>query len=599
MSRIPQSFLDDLLNRIDIVDVIDARVTLKKTGSNYSACCPFHHEKSPSFTVSPTKQFYHCFGCGAHGTAIRFIMEYERIEFPEAVEQLAASIGLDVPREGGEHVSRDANALLYETLNAAKVAYKQYLKQTPTAIEYLKNRGVNGETAALFEIGYTPEAWDTLFKTANNQTEAIQALLQSGMLIEKENSKNAFYDRFRQRIMFPIRDRRGRTIGFGGRLLVNAENQPKYLNSPETPIFHKGQELFGLYEARSANNKLEQLLVVEGYMDVVMLHQHGINYSVATLGTATTSEHLHLLFRYTDTVVFCFDGDNAGRRAAWRALETSLPLINGSKQVRFLFLPDGEDPDSLVQKETNSVFAQRVFNAQSLPDYLFAHLTEELPLNDAANRARLVEKAKPLLQRIQDGVLKALIVQQLAEKVQLPINTLLNSLGNSLIAPTKPERAARPTEALISTISSPIKPQQPVLVQHQLQMNDVRTAIAVLLAQPTVALQCSESSLEAIQQVQQAGVELLVELIDCVREEPSLSSPALLNRYEDHEHANALYQLALQPLAVHDAETELPGIFMDAINNLVKKAHKQRITELSQRYDQLSDEEKVELQRLS
>ena len=357
MPRIPQQFIEELLGRADIVELIDKRVPLKKQGREFAACCPFHNEKSPSFFVSPVKQFYHCFGCGAHGTALSFLIEYEHMEFPEAVRELASLVGMEMPQlERGEDKT-SVLAPLYEVLDRAARYYREQLKRAPQAIDYLKNRGLTGEIAAEFGLGYVPAGWDNLLKVVGTDSGSQQALLGAGMLIEKEG-EHRFHDRFRERVMFPIRDSRGRIIGFGGRILDKGE--PKYLNSPETALFHKGRELYGLYEARQALRDIPRLLVVEGYMDVVALAQYGLRYAVATLGTSTTEEHLKKLFRVAPEVVFCFDGDRAGRAAAWRALENALPEAQDGRQIRFLFLPDGEDPDTLVRKEGKDAFEKRI-----------------------------------------------------------------------------------------------------------------------------------------------------------------------------------------------------------------------------------------------
>ncbi|MEW8281341.1 MAG: DNA primase, partial [Candidatus Thiodiazotropha taylori] len=344
--KIPTHFIDQLLNRVDIVDVINRRVTLKKAGKEFQACCPFHDEKTPSFTVSPSKQFYHCFGCGAHGSAIGFLMEYDNLGFVEAVEELAQSAGLEVPREGGNEQGPDLRPL-YELMEKTARFYQHQLKhhaESPAAVDYLKSRGMSGQIAASYGIGFAPPGWDNLTGTLGSDKASLERLNKCGLLSESNGKQ---YDRFRNRIIFPIRDPRGRTIGFGGRVL--GDDKPKYLNSPETPLFHKGRELYGLYEARQANREISNLLVVEGYMDVVALAQHNIQNAVATLGTATTHEHLELIFRNCPEVIFCFDGDRAGRDAAWKALNTSLPLMRDGREVRFLFLPQGEDPDTQVR----------------------------------------------------------------------------------------------------------------------------------------------------------------------------------------------------------------------------------------------------------
>ncbi|MEM1231587.1 MAG: DNA primase, partial [Pseudomonadota bacterium] len=356
MARIPQSFINDLLDRVDIVEVIDARVKLKKAGRDYQARCPFHNEKTPSFTVSPTKQFYHCFGCGESGTALTFLMEHDRMEFVEAVETLASLVGLEVPREATAR-SDPKERSLYDLLKEASLLYQAELRQSPVAIDYLKGRGLTGIVARDFGVGYAPDAWDRTLTAFRGRSEE---LLKAGLITRNDRGRS--YDRFRNRIMFPIRDTRGRTIGFGGRVL-SAEDSPKYLNSPETPLFQKSRELYGLYEARRALRKLTRFVVVEGYMDVVALAQHGVPYAVATLGTATNEMHFQKLFRYAPEVICCFDGDRAGRQAARKALESALPTLEDGRQLKFVFMPDGEDPDSLIRTQGQAAFEQRLDGA--------------------------------------------------------------------------------------------------------------------------------------------------------------------------------------------------------------------------------------------
>ncbi|MGB5679724.1 MAG: DNA primase, partial [Gammaproteobacteria bacterium] len=386
--RIPQSFIDDLIARADIVEVINARVPLKKKGREYTACCPFHNEKTPSFTVSENKQFYHCFGCGAHGTAIGFLMEYEHLDFVDAIETLAAEYHLEVPREDTPNQPgpvENRKQPLYEILEQASRLYQQQLRHSNRAIQYLKQRGLSGEIARKYQLGYAPDGWSFLFDKLGNNTSNIESLNITGMLVEK--SENKHYDRFRDRIMFPILDRRGRTIAFGGRIIDAGE--PKYLNSPETPVFHKGYELYGFYEARQALRKLERIIVVEGYMDVVALAQHGIEYAVASLGTAMTRDQIQKLFRSVSEVIFCFDGDQAGHKAAWRALENTLPIMRDGLAARFLFLPDGEDPDSMVRKQGKAAFESRLEKAAPLSEFLFDKLLQGTAIDSMDGRARL------------------------------------------------------------------------------------------------------------------------------------------------------------------------------------------------------------------
>ncbi len=416
---IPQSFIDDLLNRSDIVEVVGSRIQLKKTGKNYSACCPFHKEKTPSFTVSPDKQFYYCFGCGAGGNALGFVMDHDQLEFPQAIEELAKRAGMDVPREesGRGHKPRQpVDSPLYPLLNAAAEHYRQALKSHPQrkyAVEYLKGRGLTGEIARDFGLGFAPPGWDNLLKQLGGDALQQKVMIDAGLLIENaENGRR--YDRFRDRIMFPIRDSRGRVIAFGGRVL--GDDKPKYLNSPETPVFHKGQELYGLYEARKHNRDLDEIMVVEGYMDVIALAQQGLRNAVATLGTATSEEHLKRLFRIVPSVLFCFDGDAAGRNAAWRALESTLSSLQDGRRARFLFLPDGEDPDTLVRAEGTDAFRARINqHAQPLADYFFQQLSEEADPRSLEGKAHLVTLAAPLIDKIPGNNLRALMRQRLSE----------------------------------------------------------------------------------------------------------------------------------------------------------------------------------------
>ncbi|WP_070886114.1 DNA primase [Pseudomonas argentinensis] len=416
---IPQSFIDDLLNRTDIVDVVSSRIQLKKTGKNYSACCPFHKEKTPSFTVSPDKQFYYCFGCGAGGNALGFVMDHDQTEFPQAVEELAKRAGMEVPREDNGRGGKPRQATdspLYALLKAAADYYRQALKSHPqrrAAVEYLKGRGLSGEIARDFGLGFAPPGWDNLLKHLAGDSLQHKAMIDAGLLVENPDSGKR-YDRFRDRVIFPIHDSRGRVIAFGGRVL--GDDKPKYLNSPETPVFHKGQELYGLYEARKHNRNLDEIMVVEGYMDVIALAQQGLRNAVATLGTATSEEHLKRLFRLVPSVLFCFDGDQAGRNAAWRALEATLPNLQDGRRARFLFLPDGEDPDTLVRSEGTDAFQARIHqHAQPLADYFFQQLSEEADPRSLEGKAHLVTLAAPLIDKIPGNTLRALMRQRLTQ----------------------------------------------------------------------------------------------------------------------------------------------------------------------------------------
>jgi DNA primase len=434
---IPSDFIQTLLARVDIVEVVDRNVPLKKAGANFTACCPFHSEKTPSFTVSPSKQFYHCFGCGAHGTAIGFLMEFSGKSFPDAVDELARDAGLEVPRAANpaEGARREQSQDLFEVLLRAAKFYRSALKDAPDAIEYLRSRGLTGEIAVRFGIGYAPDDWQPLTRVFPDYAD--KALEVAGLVIAGEAGKR--YDRFRHRIMFPIHDASGRVVGFGGRVLGDGE--PKYLNSPETPAFAKGRELYGLFQARPAIRSAGRVLVVEGYMDVVALAQHGIEYAVATLGTATTPTHVQKLFRATDCVVFCFDGDDAGRRAAWRALEHALPVLSDDKQARFLFLPDGEDPDDTVRLRGKAALEAFIDAATPLSDFLLSELAQRSPPTSAEGRAALVSAAKPLLAQLHAPVLSALLRRRLAATAGLPDAEL------AALLPAPPGAASRPTPA--------------------------------------------------------------------------------------------------------------------------------------------------------
>lgn len=460
---IPQSFIDDLLDRIDIVDVVDPRVKLKKTGKNYSACCPFHDEKTPSFTVSPDKQFYYCFGCGASGTALSFILEHDRLNFPDAVEELAKMAGVEVPREArNDSPKHKERKSLYQQLEKTDQHFRQQLRQSPAkqhAVNYLQLRGLSGEIARDFGIGYAPPGWDNLLKALGAGEENKHLLNEGGLLIERPEDGRC-YDRFRNRIMFPIRDVRGRVIGFGGRVL--GDDKPKYLNSPETPVFHKGRELYGLFEARQAYRQLPRLLVVEGYMDVVALAQFGIRYGVATLGTACGEDHLALAFKYTQEIVFCFDGDEAGRKAARRALENSLGAMLDGRQVKFLFLPDGEDPDTLIRQVGTEKFTRMIEMAVPLEDFLFDSVADDIDIQSMEGRARLSKRAAPLLHKLPAGVFRELMFANLAQRTGLPIDTLM-------------ELVASPTQEAPSSTTQTTKPPSPAATASPPQSPPNRT----------------------------------------------------------------------------------------------------------------------------
>ena len=579
VGRIPQSFIDEVLNRTDIVEVIDTRVPLKKAGREFKACCPFHDEKTPSFTVSQVKQFYHCFGCGANGTAISFLMDYEHMEFVEAIEELARRAGLEVPKETtGKQTQAPSTLPHYALLERVADYYQEQLRSHPQAsqaIAYLKQRGLTGDVAARFNIGYAPPGWENLAAALNADNTVRKQLLELGLTVERDKGDGA-YDRFRDRIQFPIRDRRGRTIGFGGRVLD--DSTPKYLNSSESPVFHKGQELYGLFEARRAVRKLERILVVEGYMDVVALAQFDINYAVATLGTATTHEHLERLFRTVPEVVFCFDGDRAGREAAWRALENTLPVLRDGREARFLFLPDGEDPDSLVRKIGKQALEQQIASATHLSEFFFERLSSRLDINSIDGRARLVTDAKPLLGKLPDSTFQQLMVEQLAALAQ----TTAEQIAGRLEIPL-PETA--------TTAAPQTRP-----VRQSAGKSPVRQALELLLYQPSLAAEIQQP--DFLQQCDVAGVPLLVEVLDLLQKHPGLSTGAVLEHWREREESRFLSKLAHWNPPLDDLE--LVADLRGHLNEIQRQYIENRIdflgAEQSQR--QLSSAEKQEYGQL-
>ncbi len=568
MARIPDAFIDDLLARTDIVEVISGRVPLKRQGKEYSARCPFHDERSASFTVSPTKQFYHCFGCGAHGTAISFLMNYDRLEFLDAVDELAKRAGMEVPRDTQQRnaAQQDDSRDLYAALDAAARFFQKHLDGSAKAREYLEGRGVDAENRARFSIGYAPDGYSAL-KDALGTDERRMKLLDRAGLFSK-NDRGHVYDKFRDRVMFPIFDRRGRVIAFGGRVLEK-DDGPKYLNSPETALFHKGRELYGLWQVRQAHQKIERLIVVEGYMDVVSLFQFGVTQAVATLGTATTPEHAELLFRNAPDVYFCFDGDNAGRKAGWRALESVLPRMKDGRQAFFLFLPEGEDPDTIVRKEGAEAFDARLKQATPLSQFFFDEMSKEINLNTLDGRARLAERARPMLAQIPDGAFGDLMRQQLAR---------MTGVGaGASHTPANPAPLARP-----------------VTPTHKRSL--VRSAIAILLQQPSLA--ASIENHHDFAGLRLPGVELLLELIELVRQRPEITTGALLEHFAEREEQAALHKLAAQELP-GDAQIwaqELHDVAVQLEQQLVR----QRIEELQakQRAQGLDDTDKYEMREL-
>jgi len=630
---IPQSFIDDLLNRTDIDDVVSSRVQMKKAGKNYTACCPFHKEKTPSFSVSPDKQFYYCFGCGAGGNALGFIMDHDNLDFPQAVEELAKAAGMEIPREesGRSHKPRQpTDSPLYPLLTAAADFYRQALKSHPArraAVDYLKGRGLTGEIARDFGLGFAPPGWDNLYKHLSSDTLQQKAMIDAGLLVENAETGKR-YDRFRDRVMFPIRDSRGRIIAFGGRVL--GDDKPKYLNSPETPVFHKGQELYGLFEARKFNRSLDEIIVVEGYMDVIALAQQGLRNAVATLGTATSEEHMKRLFRVVPSVLFCFDGDQAGRNAAWRALEATLPCLQDGRRARFLFLPEGEDPDTLVRSEGTDAFKARINqHAQPLADYFFQQLTEETDPRSLEGRAHMATLAAPLIDKVPGANLRNLMRQRLSEI------TGLNSEAVSQLAQSAPPPSQPAYDPGIDYDAMPDYSdfQQPETYAPQQEWTPKKsgaggkkwenkpwdkkgkrggereqawipvgvepptlTALRTLLHHPQLAKKVEDAGHFAAED--QTNNQLLIALVEAVQKNPKLSSIQLLSRWHGTEQGRLLQRL-LEKEWLIDADN-LEQQFFDTITSLSARQRERNLEQLLRkaRQGELSSEEKNQLRDL-
>ncbi|TVT54462.1 MAG: DNA primase [Sedimenticola thiotaurini] len=573
--KIPAHFIDELLNRVDIVDLINSRVQLKKTGKDYQACCPFHSEKTPSFTVSREKQFYHCFGCGAHGTAIGFLMEYDNLGFVDSVEELAARAGLEVPREAGGDSGPDYRPL-YESLDQTTRYFQWQLRKHPDAtkaVNYLKQRGLTGEISAEFAVGYAPPGWDNLIKQQGQSEKELELLRKTGMISEPEDDK--CYDRFRDRIMFPIRNHRGQTIAFGGRIL--GDGKPKYLNSPETVVFHKGKELYGLYEARKALRKIERLMVVEGYMDVVALAQFGIRYAVATLGTATSAEHLEKLFRTTSEVIFCFDGDRAGRDAGWKALETSLPLMRDGREARFLFLPEGEDPDTLIRKEGQEQFEQRIAQSTPLSSFLFDKLESEVDMQSLGGRAKMAEQAKPLLAKLPAGLFREMMHKRLSEHVGL-------TQGQLGTTPMQEKSGKR----------QPLRKRQGA----QQTVSPIRRAITLFLLKPELALLTELPT--GWHNLRAPGINLLRQLLEIVQIQPNLKAAQIIERWREEPEFPHLVKIWRTATELSTPESGMDQEFRGALQRLVEQQHEQETSQLLERVStgDASEQEKQHLRQL-
>lgn len=575
MSTIPREFIELLLAKIDIVDLINTYIPLrKKSGSNYFARCPFHQEKSGSFSVSQPKQFYYCFGCGAHGNAIDFMMNHDHLNFPEAIESLARQVSMEVPKAAGQQVKKDDSiAGLFDLMIEISQYYYEQMKLSPRAIQYLKNRGISGQIAQQFQLGYSLPGWSHVLDLFGKTDADKKKLLDTGLIIKK--NEGGYYDRFRDRVMYPIHDYRGRMIGFGGRILDQGE--PKYLNSPETPLFQKGHELYGLHQALKINRKLDRALIVEGYMDVIALFQHGITYAVATLGTATTTHHLHRLFRYTAEIIFCFDGDEAGRTAAWRALQVILPVMTDNLQIRFLFLPDGEDPDSLVRKEGKDAFEKRLSNATSLSDFFFQTLAKQCDLNTMEGRARFGALALNHLKELPNGIFQDIMLSELSKRARVALDSLKQQA--KITGVTKPETISATAESLESNLAKTrLAPQ-------------LKLALALLIQHPQLAKQVPETSQNS--QLQAHG--FFIQLVDIINQTGYTNTGSIIEYFRDRKEKSFVDKLAQYEHMVPDEAVE--KAFAGALKQILALNHDEEINRLLAKAagEGLSDQEKQDL----
>jgi DNA primase len=599
MGLIPQTFIDELIARADIVEVIGLRVPLKKAGREYRACCPFHNEKTPSFWVSPDKQFYHCFGCGAHGTVLKFLMEHDRMAFPEAVEELAQRLGLEVPHDGGTAPgnTKRIEEPLYDLMSRVAGFFADTLTRDAKAQAYVERRGLERATLEQFSIGYAPNSWNEVLRRFGTGETERRALFDLGLVIERDRGQirdgDRYYDRFRDRIMFPIRDARGRVIAFGGRIIEQGE--PKYLNSPETALFHKGRELYGLYETRRARSNLKRLLIVEGYMDAVRLHQAGITYAVATLGTATTPEHFKRIFRLVNEVIFAFDGDRAGRAAAWRALQHALPEAREGREIRFLFLPDGHDPDSLVGEEGRESFEKRLDSTLPLSEYLVNELRSQADLSHADGRARFAELARPLLTRLTEGVYRELVLKRIAEALGIARERLEELMDLSPPPPSRP-----PQEAQSAATPAAMRP---VSQGHTRTSGGrgslVRQAVVRLVRFPAIAQQVTVEERAALAACEEAGIDLLRQLLDDLREHPLQIAAQVIERWADKPGGDFLPKLLHREEVVADeavAAQELHGALVKLADTV--SVQRLKVLEEKSRWTRLSPEELKEFQEL-
>ncbi len=578
--RIPRDFIDDLIARSDIVDIIDARVKLKKAGKNHQACCPFHNEKSPSFSVSQEKQFYYCFGCGAKGNIISFLMEFDRLEFPEAIEELAKIYGVDVPREKGgapaptaqQKSQREQDYLLMESVTRYFQHQLKHHSQAPEVIEYLKGRGLSGDIVKAWDMGFAPPEWDSVLRTFGTDDHKQSRLLELKLITENDNKRR--FDFFRNRVMFPIRDKRGRVVGFGGRVMQ--DDGPKYLNSPETPIFHKGFELFGLYQARKNNRKLDRLLVVEGYMDVVALSQFDIQYAVAALGTATTPEHIQAMFKSTSEIVCCYDGDRAGREAAWRALENALPFLKDGVAMKFLFLPDGEDPDTMVRKIGKEAFEELLIDAVPLSKFFFDNLFKRHSVSSNEGKAALKAEAVPLIEKIQGENQRELLMDDL-EKLAGDINK-------------------RDEKKAIENANSRKAPRKiDFKTPQKIKQSPLRMLLRLLMDSPQLASECLNVKFAALKNTAISGMPLLIDLHAYCYANPKANTGMVLEAFRDHANIKHLAQLLESDLL--SGNMNVKAEYLACFKKLINSHFSARLDELmaKAKFSELSEQEQQEL----
>ena len=583
--RIPQSFIEDLIDRVDILDFISSRLEIKKAGKNHVACCPFHQEKSPSFTVAQDKQFYYCFGCGATGNVLKFIMEFDHLDFLPALELLAQHAGIAIPQIDDPNRQEDRSKReIYSILNDCDRFFRRRLRQheiSKDAINYMKGRGISGKVAAKFGIGYAPQGWDNLIKEEGGDRQRLALLERSGMLVHRPDEKKR-YDRFRHRIVFPIRDQRGRTVGFGGRVLD--ESKPKYLNSPETAVFQKARELYGLYEARRASNRLSELIIVEGYMDVISLAQFGIINCVATLGTAITDQHVKKIFRNVSDIIFCFDGDHAGRRAAARAIDTVLPQMNDGLSARFLFLPDAEDPDTMVRTLGKEAFLEMVANALPLSEFFFSHYSADIDTSTPDGKAKLAKSCAPQINKIPEGIFKKLMLAKLSELTGVLTNDLHKYLEAYKVKPNLTERDPE----IDRSFESPdreypeyyhSKSQNFTEVRHTYQpaekkilFSPIKYLIGLLINFPQLLPYATDTAL--MEKSSDSEIELFLELTKTIKDNPDFNPSRILKEWQADRHLQnkAAY---IKPLVAHEIYHSQPNSerdniseFCDALNHI-------------------------------